>query len=370
MKKIPLKKNKNVKYNNDKGYIMNKIILGLAAVSILAAGTSNAATYKLTVPHVTTIDGYNHQSLLVFKNFVEVRSNGQIEVAIYPSGQLCSSAKECIAGVQVGMFDYFQTTIPELGNYWEPVSVFDLPYMLPNDRVAECVYSNEKFISDVRNELIKKAPNIRLMAVSNSGGWRNIATTNKQVKNPDDMKGLKIRTVPAKVQQDLVRALGATPTPIAWPEVYTALSTKMVDGTKNGIVDIVMNRFHESLNYIILDGHGYMGGAWVFNDKKFKSFPDDIKKIIIDGVAAQNQYLRAYPKHKEYSAYEEFKKADGVIYNPTEEEKKAFKTAVLPVKTALLESTGAEGQKWLDRFETEIKKCKVKIQANYDIQLN
>ncbi|PFG46212.1 tripartite ATP-independent transporter DctP family solute receptor [Vibrio sp. ES.051] len=349
---------------------MKKTLMSLATVSIFAAGAVNAADYKLTVPHVTSTDGYNHQSLLVFKNFVESRSNGQIEVDIYPSGQLCSNAKECIAGVQAGMFDYFQTTIPELGNFWKSVGAFDLPYMLPNDRVAECVYDNEKFIGDVRGELLKKAPNVRLMAVSNSGGWRNIATTSKQVKSPKDVKGLKLRTVPAKVQQELVTELGGAPTPIAWPEVYTALSTGMVDGTKNGVVDIIMNKFHESLGYMLLDGHGYMGGAWVFNDRKFKSFPDDLKKVVIDGIAAQNQYLRSYPKHKEYSAYEEFKKADGVIYNPSAAEKEAFKAAAAPVKDSFLKSAGAEGQKWLERFENEIKTCEASIQADYDIQLN
>ncbi len=349
---------------------MKKTLLSLTFASLAIATTASAAEYKLTMPHVTTTDGYNHQSLLVLKNYVESRSNGQIKVDIYPSGQLCSNAKECIAGVQAGMFDYFQTTIPELGNYWQPVGAFDLPYLLPNDRVAECVYSNEKFIGDVRNELLKRAPNVRLMAVSNSGGWRNIATTNKQVKNPSDVKGLKLRTVPAKTQQDLVKALGGAPTPIAWPEVYTALSTGMVDGTKNGVVDITMNKFHESLEYMILDGHGYMGGAWVFNDKKFKSFPDDLKKVIIDGIAAQNQYLRSYPKHKEYSAYEEFKKADGVIYSPTEGEKQAFKTAAAPVKESFLKSTGSEGKKWLERFEKEIHTCEMKIQSDYDVQFN
>ena len=347
---------------------MKKTLLGLAVTALLTSGAANAANYKLTVPHVSNLDSYNHQSLLVFKNYVESRSNGEISVDIYPSGQLCSNAKECLAGIQAGMFDYFQTTIAELANYWQPIGAFDLPYLLPNDRVAECVYDNEEFIGDVREHVLKTAPNSRLMMVSNSGGWRNIATTKKQVKSPDDIKGLKLRTVPAKVQQELVKELGGSPTPISWPEVYTALSTGVVDGTKNGIVDIIMNRFQESLKYIVLDGHAYMGGAWVFNDKKFKSFPDNLKKVVIDGIDAQNQYLRSYPKHKEYSAYEEFKKAKGTVYNPTDAEKEAFKTAAAPVRGYFLEAAGKEGQAWLQRFENEISTCEAKINAEYKVQ--
>jgi TRAP-type C4-dicarboxylate transport system substrate-binding protein len=347
---------------------MKKVLLGLAVSALLATGAANAATYKLTVPHVSNLESYNHQSLLVFKNYVESRSNGEISVDIYPSGQLCGTAKECLAGIQAGMFDYFQTTIAELANYWQPIGALDLPYMLPNDRIAECVYSNEEFLGDIRGHILKTAPNSRLMMVSNSGGWRNIATTKTQVKSPDDLKGLKLRTVPAKIQQELVKQLGAAPTPISWPEVYTALSTGVVDGTKNGIVDIVMNRFQESLDYMVLDGHAYMGGAWVFNDKKFQTFPDELKKVLIDGIAAQNQYLRSYPKHREYTAYEEFKKANGTIYNPTAAEKDKFKVAAAPVRDYFLDTSGEVGKEWLQRFESEIKTCEAKIDAEYKVQ--
>jgi len=346
-----------------------KLLVALASTGLLASSIAGAAQFKITAPHVTSPTGYNHQSLLVFKNFVESRSNGEIEVDIYPSGQLCSTAKECIAGVQAGMFDYFATTTAELGNYWKPINAFDLPYMLPNDRIAECVYDSDEFMGDVRENLLKSIPNVRLMMVSNSGGWRNIATTNKQIKSPADLGGMKLRTVPAPIQQQLVKALGASPTPTAWPEVYTALSTGMVEGTKNGIVDIIMNRLHESLNYIVLDGHAYMGGAWVFNDKKFNTMPDELKKVLIDGVAAQNQYLRAYPKHAEYTAYEEFKKADGTVYNPTAEDKAAFRKAVEPVRNNYEQAASAEDKKWLQRFEQEIATCETKVNSSYASQM-
>ena len=179
---------------------LKKLTLVLTSTLLLASG-AHAAKYKLTVPHTTSTDGYNHQSLLLFKNQVENRSNGQIQVDIYPGGQLCGTARECLAGVQTGMFDYFQTTVPELANYWEPMSAMDLPYLLEDDSIAECVYSNDQFIGDLRKELIKHTKNTRLMMISNSGGWRNFATNKKQVKTPADLKGLKLRTVPAPIQQ-------------------------------------------------------------------------------------------------------------------------------------------------------------------------
>ncbi|PJG84888.1 TRAP transporter substrate-binding protein DctP [Conservatibacter flavescens] len=339
-------------------------IKNIVLISTLLMGTSaisQAAEYKLTVPIVTNTDSYNYQSLLVFKNIAEAHSNGKIEVEIYPSGQLCGNAKECLAGVQAGMFDYFQTTVPELAYYWKPLEGFDLPYQLPNDRVAECVYDDSNLLSNIRENILKNTQNLRLMMISNSGGWRNIATTKKVVHTPSDVKGLKLRTVPAPIQQELVKTLGGAPTPIAWPEVYTALSTGMVDGTKNGIVDIVQMKFHESLKHIILDGHAYMGGAWVMNNDKFNSLPEDLKKVIINAITAQNQYLRAYPKWKEFEAYDAFKKAGGKVYYPTEQEKTDFKKAASTVRDNYLASATAEEKTWLNKFEDQIKHCENKI---------
>lgn len=349
---------------------MKKTILGLATTAALMFSGASLAATEFNVVHLTSPDSYNHQSLLVFKNHLETRSNGELTVKIYGSGQLCGSGKECIAGVQAGMFDYFPTTVSEIAYYWKPAESFDLPYLLPNDRIAECVYGNDEFISDVRGNVLKKAPNVRLMMVANSGGWRNFATTKKPVKSPEDVEGMKIRTVPAKVQQDLVKELDGSPTPIAWPEVYTALSTGVVEGTKNGIVDIIQSRFHESLDYLTLDGHAYMGGAWLMSDMKFKSLSPELKRVVLDAIEAQQQYLMSYPKHNEYASYEAFKKANGKIYNPTAKEKEAFKKATQPVVDSWAKTADAEGKKWLDRFQTEIATCETKINASYKVSMN
>lgn len=348
---------------------MKKTLLTLAtSTALLASGAASAAT-EFNVVHLTSPDSYNHQSLLVFKNHLETRSNGELKVNIYGSGQLCGSGKECIAGVQAGMFDYFPTTVSEIAYYWKPAESFDLPYLLPNDRVAECVYGDDQFMADVRKNVIKKAPNVRLMMVANSGGWRNFATTEKPIKTPQDVESMKIRTVPAKVQQDLVKELKGSPTPIAWPEVYTALSTGVVEGTKNGIVDIIQSRFHESLDYLTLDGHAYMGGAWVMSDMKFNTLSPELKRIVLDAVDAQQQYLNSYPKHNEFASYEEFKKANGKVYNPTPQEKEAFKTATKPVIDNWAANANAEGKEWLDRFQTQIKTCEADIEASYKLTM-
>ena len=99
------------------------------------------------------------------------------------------------------------------------------------------------------------------------------------------------------------------------------------------------------------------------NNDKFNGLPDHLKKVVLDAVAAQNQYLRAYPKWKEFDAYEEFKKAGGKIYSPTAEEKESFKKAAMPVRENYLNSGGAEGKEWLTAFEQQVQACESKINS-------
>lgn len=94
------------------------------------------------------------------------------------------------------------------------VQVLDLPYILRDDRVAETVLAGD-FTREMRKAILADSDDkVRLMTIGNTGGWRNFANTKREVKTPEDMKGLKIRTVVADLPQELVKALGASPTPI------------------------------------------------------------------------------------------------------------------------------------------------------------
>jgi TRAP-type C4-dicarboxylate transport system substrate-binding protein len=173
---------------------------------------------------------------------------------------------------------------------------------------------------------------IRLMTIGNTGGWRNFANTQRRIAQPSDMEGLKIRTVVADLPQELTRALGASPTPIPWPELFTSLQTGVVEGSKNGITDIMGMKFPDAgLQYLTLDGHAYMGALWFMNNERFMSMPDDLKRVVIDGFYQLQQATFASPKRKSIQAYEEFVAGGGDIYVPTPEEKAAFAEAAAPV---------------------------------------
>jgi TRAP-type C4-dicarboxylate transport system substrate-binding protein len=298
----------------------------------------------------------------VFKNHVESASNGALAVEIYPNGRFCSNADECSEALLDGRLDIFMTTNGGLAGWYPPAQFLDLPYLFPNDRVAECVFDGP-LKAELRDAVLNDVGAVRLMAMSNTGGWRNIATTDTQVKSPADVQGLKLRTIAADVQVQLVEALGGAPTPIAWPEVYTSLGTGVVEGTKNGITDIVGMGFEDHLKYIILDGHAYMGALWWINEGAFQSLDTAQKRIVYDGFQELKWTARQLPKLNSVAAFDTFRAAGGEVYSPTPEEKAAFQDAAQPVWTWYEEQFGSD---WIDAATQAVADCETELNAEYD----
>jgi TRAP-type C4-dicarboxylate transport system substrate-binding protein len=237
--------------------------------------------------------------------------------------------------------------------------------MFDDDRVVETVFAGP-FLGELRQAIIKQT-GLRLMTVTNTGGWRNIANTKKEVRTPKDLNGLKLRTINSEVQIELVKLLGANPTPIAWPELYTSLATGVVDGSKNGITDIVGMKFHEHIKYITLDGHAYMAAMWLMNNDFFMSLPMDMRKIVADGMDNLKNVTTAFPKRRQIEAYEAFKKAGGKIYVPTPDEKAQFVKAAAPLRGWYEKKYGKD---WLDKLDAAIKQAKADLDKQYQQELN
>ena len=304
-------------------------------VAAMLAGSSLAATaadFNIRATANSNENDEDYDGLVVFKNYVEAASNGAIAVELFIGTQLCSKGAECLQGISDGSIDIYISTSGGASGIFPYVQVLDLPYLMANDRIAEEVLAGDFTRTMRKMALADSNDTIRLMTIGNTGGWRNFANTKRRVTQPTDMKGLKIRTVVADLPQELVKAMGASPTPIPWPELFTSFQTGVVEGSKNGITDIMGMKFPDAgLKYVTLDGHAYMGALWWMNNQKFMSMPEDLRRVMVDGFAALQQATFASPKRKSIKAYEEFVAAGGDLYVPSPEEKAKFKTAAAPV---------------------------------------
>ena len=304
----------------------------LLAGSTLASFAAGHAEYKIRATANSNENDEDYDGLVVFKNYVEAASNGAIEVELFIGTQLCSKGAECLQGVADGSIDVYISTSGGAAGIFPYVQVLDLPYLMADDRIAEAVLQGD-FTRKMREMALETSGNaIRLMTIGNTGGWRNFANTKRRVASPSDMEGLKIRTVVADLPQELVRALGASPTPIPWPELFTSFQTGVVEGSKNGITDIMGMKFPDAgLQYVTLDGHAYMGALWWMSNEKFLAMPEGMRRVVVDGFYALQQATFASPKRKSIQAYADFVAGGGDLYVPTPAEKAAFKDAAAPV---------------------------------------
>ena len=314
--------------------MLKKTLKSLVLATALAstAGMAMAADITLRATANSNENDEDYDGLVVFKNYIENASNGAIAVEIFMGTQLCAKPDECMAGVADGSIDLYISTSGGAAGLFPYVQVLDLPYLMSDDRVAEEVLTGDFTRMLRKMALADSGDSIRLMTIGNTGGWRNYANTQKRISAPGDLAGMKMRTVPADLPQTLATTLGAAPTPIPWPELFTSLQTGVVEGTANGITDIMSMKFTDAgIKYLTLDGHSYMGAFWWMNNARFNGLTDDQKRVVLDGFAALQQATFASPKRKEIQAYADFRAAGGEIYVPTADEKAAFKAAVAPV---------------------------------------
>lgn len=335
------------------------LLLGIYSLVIVASivgimrSTSSTAEFTVKAAIQASTQDEDYVGLVAFKEYVEAKSDGRVQVDIYTSGQFCGSVPECISNLQQGVLEMFPSTAGGTGNFFAPAQVLDLPYLFTSDKQAICVLDGP-ILDKIRQDVLARSLNIRLIGIANTGGWRNFATTNKPIRTPEDLKGQKIRTTPAEIQQELVKQLGANPTPISWAELYTALATGVVEGSKNGIQDIIGAKLQEHLKYIILDGHSYMATLWWFSEPVWQTLPADIQIIIQDGFKKQQAAANNLVATEEENSYQIFEQAGGAIYRPSVAEKQAFKDASSNMRGWFISQFGNE---WLDLLESSVATC-------------
>ncbi len=337
------------------------VLFGLVCAFGVSQTATRASETTIRIGFLGSQDDEDYDGSLVFKDYVESRTNGAVRVEIFPSGQFCGNERECIEGLKSGILDVHMTVIGGLGNIFGPGQVLDLPYAIRDDRVAECLFDGP-IVERLRTAVLKAGLNMRLMTISNTGGWRNFATTRRPIRSPEDLNGLKIRTTPAPLQQELVRMLGANATPIAWSELYTALATGVVEGTKNGVQDIVNMHFHDHIRYMILDGHSYMGALWWFSEPAWQALTPEVRRVVYDGFQHLKTVTRALPMRRQIEAYKAFRDAGGEIYAPSPEEKAVFREASAGMRAWFARTYGTE---WLDIMDREVSACEARIDSAF-----
>lgn len=256
-----------------------KKMLGFGAALMISAGlmagSASAADYTLVFSHINAETHTWHKMAEKFAEVVEEKTDGAVEVKIYPNSQLGSEIDTIMSAIGgTGDCDIVLTG-ESMQTYNEELGIIGMPYAITSDEHMDAVLNGE--VGQELEDLMQQAGLKVLGAVTR--GPRNI-TSNKKIETPDDLNGFVIRTPESPMTMAAFEAMGAKPTPMAFSEIFTSLQQGVIDGQENPLANIYDGAFYEVQDYVIVSEHLR---AWVYfaiSDARFNSFPEDIQTAI------------------------------------------------------------------------------------------
>lgn len=304
------------------------------------------AEFKIKVGLVTPEPDIATRSMRHFEEKVKEMSDGRIEVEIFPGGTLGGSA-DIFNGVQDGSIEMCVNIYPPFAQFTDAFLLYNLPYLFSNKEVAFEFLDGET-AKGIAESIEGKG--FKQLAVFD-GSYRNVSNNASAVHHPDDLKGLKIRTLNNPVQIDYFKAYGANPTPLPYGDIYVGLQTKTIDGQENSFSNIRSMKFNEVQKYVTDTKHAFDPVGMFINTDIYNSYPDDIKKIIDEAAMSTQKFNRDLAKQLEEEAIGVIKETTEITYL-TDEERQVFIDMAMPTYKNFEEKIGKE---LLDKALKEIK---------------
>jgi len=324
---------------------MKHLALSATILGALIATTPvSAQEYVIRLSHGVpeTMQDGQHAWATVFKEFVESATGGDIEVRILGANS-AGSERQQLERVQTGINQMLLVSEITMPSFFEPAQVFGIPYLFPSSVVAWDVMDGE--FGEQFGEAWREATGIRIIGGIESG-FRSFFNSERPVHSPADLAGLRIRTGENPVHMAMVEALGASPTPIAWAEVYTSLQQGVVDGMENPPGLFYSMRFFEHQDYLTVDRHLYSFHFAMINDDFYQSLPEDYQAIVTEASALADTVGRSVAFLAERRALEDLREAGIEVYFPTAEEYAEFRDLARPAGEALVREQ--IGDEWVD----------------------
>ena len=309
-----------------------RAIIFLIAVCILATTSITAQgpiVFKLAFtdpPYLKIGDlqvmHHSYAGMVAFKSALETLSAGRIVVENYPYGRL-GDANENIQHILSGTILGGTPADGAIAPFYPNIQAFSIPYLFDSALDAYELWDGP--VGKLVFDDMAKVSGLRVLAIYDNGGFRSFSNSKKIVKTADDMKGLKIRTMTIPVHMEMVKALKASPTPIAWLELYNALQTGIVDGQENSAATIIGGSLQEVQKYYTLDEHLLGSAAIVTSEKWLSSLPADLQDAVIKAGKIAEFAARGTSRANDSLALEELAARGMQIYVPTKEEKATFR---------------------------------------------
>lgn len=264
-----------------------------------------------------------HKAMEFMKERLEELSGGKASIDIYPSSVLGSEI-QCIEQLQNGSLAMTKTSAAAMENFIPAMAVYGLPYVFRDSDHYWAVLNGE-----VGQSLLRKGESkfLRGLCYYDSGS-RNFYTKDTPIKTPDDLKGLKIRVMNSKTAIDMVKAMGGSPTPIAWGELYSALAQGTVDGAENNPPSFTSNKHYEICKHFSLDGHTRIPDMLLMSSRVWEKLDPQVQAWVQQAATESVAFQRKLWQEKTLEALEQAKAEGVTVY---EVDTAAFAAKVAPM---------------------------------------
>jgi tripartite ATP-independent transporter DctP family solute receptor len=278
-------------------------------------------TFRISTNHPAehpTTDALN-----VFAEELNKKTNGQVEVKVYPAAQL-GEETEVIEQAQQGILEFVRVSAGNMSGFAPKMDIFSVPYLFRDADHYWKVLNGE-----IGQEIFKDLESKQLKGiVYYDGGARSFYNRVKPIQKPEDLKGMKIRVMPSEVMLKTIEAFKAQPTTTSFSEVYSALQTGVIDGAENSPISLLTMKHFEVAPYFSLDEHMRIPDMLVMSLKKWNEMPPEIQKAIIDAAKVSQEYqLKAWADYEKKTMDE--LKAKGEKINTVDQA--AFSEVVKPL---------------------------------------
>lgn len=309
---------------------------GLLGAALCCASLAHAQEAKVLRMSFVNVKEHPHGvGAERFAELVSKKSGGKLVVRLYPGGTL-GSDMQIVSSMQGGTIDLSVMVPGSLAGVSKDFGLFDLPFMFRNAAEADAVLDGP-----FGGKLMELLPPKGLVGLSFwDHGFRNFTTSKKPIVTVDDFQGLKLRVQQIPIYLDMMKALGANPVPLPFPELYGALESHAVDGQENPLTSIVGSRLHEAQKFLSITRHTYNPLVVVGSKKSWDKLSPDERKILIDAADEAKPYQRKFSRDAEAKALDTIKAAGLKVNELAPAEIERMRQKVQPVSDKFAKEAG------------------------------
>jgi TRAP-type transport system periplasmic protein len=316
----------------------NSLITGvLLGSAVLLSGPVNAQISDRTLrfAHQNTLEHPQGQGVKKFAELVEQKSGGKIKVRQFPGGQLGGDLQN-VSALQGGTIDLVVLNAGLLVGIVKDFAVLDLPFLFNTPEEADAVVDGpvgKKLFDTIAEKGLIGLGYFEL-------GFRNVTNSRRPIAKLEDFSGLKLRVLQSPLFIEMFNTLGANTVPLPFPELYTALEQKVVDGQENPVTVILDSKFAEVQKFLSVTRHIYNPQSVLISKRTWDKLSGEEKKIIQDAANEATVYQRKVSREKSAEALETLKKAGMQVTEVPPEEIKRMREKVKPVTDKYAKEVG------------------------------